>query len=93
MRLLLALRDVKTGSFLAPMTAVNESEAARTYVDLLQNGPPLITNHTGDFPLYEIGKYDEQTGEVFPLFTQGGSVAPPRLLVDAAQVLQLVKEA
>lgn len=93
MRLLMALRDVKTGVFLAPMTATNESEAGRIYADLLQKGPALITEHSGDFPLYEIGKYDEQTGEVFPLFTQTGSVAPPRLLLDAGQVLQLVREA
>lgn len=92
MRVLMALRDTKTGSFLAPMTAVNESEAGRIYADLLENGPALIAKHAADFPLYEIGRYDEQTGEVFPLFTQSGSVAPPRLLLDAAAVHVLRRE-
>lgn len=93
MKMLVALRDAKTGSFYSPMCCVNESEAARTYGDLLQNGPDLITKHPQDFPLYEVGKFDEVTGEVFPVFNQSGNVAPPRLLVDAGQVLQLVKEA
>lgn len=92
MKILVALRDAKTGAFYSPMCCTNESEAARTYGDLLEKGPELITKHPADFPLYEVGKYDEQTGEVFPLFNQNGNVAPPRLLIDAGQVLQLVKD-
>lgn len=93
MRIMVALRDVKTGAFLAPITAANESEAGRIYSDLVQKGPALIVEHSADFPLYEVGKFDESTGEVFPVFTQSGSVAPPRLLLDAGQVVKLVREA
>lgn len=91
MKILLALRDVRTGSFLAPLTATTPGEAERTYLEILGQQGTLIAKHPSDFPLYEIGKYDEFTGEVFPLQSVDGKVLAPRLLIDAAQ-LNLLKE-
>lgn len=93
MKMLLALRDVKTGAFLAPLTATTPGEAERTYSEILRNEQSIIGKHPNDFPLYEIGKFDEQTGEVFPVLNHDGSVGLPRLLLEAAQLIQLVKEA
>lgn len=86
MKMLVALRDSKTGAFLPPLVVSSPGEAQRTYEDVLARGPSLITNHPGDFPLYEVGKFDDQTGEVFPLFHDNGAVAPARLMIDAGQL-------
>lgn len=93
MRMLLALRDSKTGTFLAPLTALTPGEAERTYSEILRSEQTLVGKHPHDFPLYEIGKYDDQTGQVYPLVNDDGSVAPPRLLLEAAQLVQLAREA
>lgn len=93
MKMLLALRDVKTGSFLAPLTATTPGEAERTYLEILRSEGTLVRKHPNDFPLYEIGKYDEFTGQVFPLFqADGTTLAPPRLLLEAAQFGPQVSE-
>lgn len=89
MKMLLALRDVRTGSFLAPLTATTPGEAERTYLEILGSQGTLIAKHPRDFPLYEIGKYDEFTGQVFPLVNEDGSVAAARVLVEAASLIGL----
>lgn len=85
MRMLLALRDVRTGSFLSPITAATPGEAERIYLEIIGSEGTLIGKHPNDFPLYEIGKYDEFTGCLEPLRNEDGSLAAPRLLIDAAQ--------
>lgn len=87
MRLLLALRDVKTGRFLAPVTASTPGEAERIYTEILQQPGTIVQKHPRDFPLYQIGLYDDVTGEVFPLVDDHGEAALPRLLLDAGQFL------
>lgn len=91
MRMLIAMRDVRTGSFLAPMTVATPGEAERTYLEILRNEAILIGKYPNDFPLYEIGKFDEFTGEVYWLCNEDGSRAAPRVLIDAAQLLQVRK--
>lgn len=91
MRLIIAMRDVKTGSFEPPILAATLGEAERIYGDLLRNERYRYVAHPTDFPLYEVGKFDEMTGEVYPVM-DGNKICPPRLLVDAAQ-LQLTLEA
>lgn len=91
MKILVALRDVKTGAFLPPFTATTLGEAERTYGDILRQ-ETIIGKHANDFPLYEVGRFDEQTGQVSPLVQDDGSAALPRLLMDAGQQLQLLKE-
>lgn len=87
MRLLLALRDSKTGRFLAPVTASTPGEAERIYIEILQQPGTIVQKHPRDFPLYQLGEYDDLTGEVFSLVDDRGERALPRLLLDAAQFL------
>lgn len=86
MRMLIALRDTKTGSFLAPLTASTPGEAERTYGEILSSQNTIVGKHPGDFPLYEIGKFDEFTGQVYPLCDDAGIGVLPRLLLDAGQL-------
>lgn len=93
MKKLFALMDVKTETFLAPLAAVTTGEAERVYIQILQTEGTQVQQFPHDFPLYEIGSYDERTGLVSPLVAENGSVVPPRLLIDAATVLKPRKEA
>lgn len=86
MRMLLALRDTKTGSFLAPITAATPGEAERTYFEILSQKGTVVEKHPRDFPLYEIGRFDEFTGQVYPLVDDEGKAALPRLLLDFEMV-------
>lgn len=93
MKILVALLDVKTETFLAPMAVVTRGEAERVYVEILRSAETIVGKHPNDFPLYEIGTYDERTGQVSPLMAEGnGFAVPPRMLCDAATVQQLRKE-
>jgi len=80
MRMLLALRDEKTGTFLAPVTAATPGDAERWYSEVLTQPGTLVSKHPRDFPLFEIGQFDEVQGLVIPLD------GPPRLLVTAGQL-------
>lgn len=93
MKILVACLDVKTETFLAPIAAVTRGEAERIYAEIVQGAETIIGKHPNDFPLYEIGTYDERTGRVFPCCTDDGVQVPPRLLIEAATILKLIKEA
>lgn len=93
MKLLFALMDQKTETFLAPLAALTRGEAERTYIQILRQEGTQVNLFPQDFPLYEIGTYDELTGMVCPILSADGVSLVPRLLVDAATVLQLRKEA
>jgi len=86
MKMLLALRDVKVGSFLAPVCVMTPGEAERWYGEVLRSDT-IVGKHPHDFPLYEIGRYDEVVGQVYPLVNDAGEPQLPRLLLDAGQVL------
>lgn len=86
MKILLALRDSKTGRFLAPLTAGTPGEAERTYMEILTQPGTIVNKYPRDFPLYEIGRYDDETGQVSPLYSDSGVVEAPRLLLDAGQL-------
>lgn len=92
MRMLLALRDVRTGAFLSPLTCATPGEAERMYIEVLRSEGTLIGKHPADFPLYHIGTFDEFTGMVSPLLSADGRSEPPRLLLDAAQLNLFPKE-
>lgn len=78
---------MKVGTFLAPITAATPGEAERVYSSLLSNaGAGLIHSHPRDFPLYEIGSYDEVSGLVSPLVADDGRIQPPRMLLSAEQL-------
>lgn len=93
MKLLVALRDSKTGSFGPPLMATTPGEAERMYRELLGHEGSIIAKYPHDFPMYEIGKYDDQTGDIYPLLNQSGVAAAPRLMLEASQLIQLSKEA
>lgn len=87
MKLLVALRDSKTGTFLGPMVAATPGEAERKYQEILEGPGTLVQKFPRDFPLYHVGNYDEFTGELIPLCDDAGNKQLPRLLLEAGQFL------
>lgn len=78
-KILVALYDVKTGIYMAPLVVATPGEAERKYEEVLKSEGTLVSRFPLDFPLYELGRYDEDTGVVEAL--EKG----PRLLIKAEQ--------
>lgn len=46
----------------------NDGTAIRTYKTLLVNGklPPLVISNPGDYGIYCLGEFNQETGEIIP---------------------------
>lgn len=82
MKMILSLRDRKAELFMQPFFVVSLGVAYRNLLDELQRGGDdnVLAKHPGDFQLYDIGVFDDDTGEV-----TGHS--HPRLLCEVEQLL------
>lgn len=64
---LIATRDIKTDSYGVPITTQHLGSAIRAFEDQIQgktpNGDQTLINHPEDFELYQLGYYDDNTGE------------------------------
>lgn len=78
-KLMLALRDVKAEMFMQPFFVPTVGVAYRNLQDEMERQAPdnPLANHAGDFELYQIGAFDDETG----LFEPN---RPPFKLVDVA---------
>lgn len=63
-RKLYAVRDVKVETFFPPFVQMNQLEAQRTFLDMCRDERTPISQHPEDYVLYEIGTFDNETGEV-----------------------------
>lgn len=85
MRLLLALQDVKTARFMAPVAVMTLGEAERWYQEVLETPGTVVSKHPRDFPLYLIGTYDDEQGQVDCNRSDAGERQVPRLLFTSDQ--------
>lgn len=79
---LYAIKDAKS-TFMPCTVDVNDATAVRNFEHAVRQPDSLLASHPNDFALYIVGEYDNQSGQILPVF-------PPRQLCDAAQCL--VKE-
>lgn len=68
---LFAIKDVKGDAFFDVMTSRAPGVAVREFEDIVnmesQNGQKnMFHEHPADFVLYEIGEFDNETGELIP---------------------------
>lgn len=71
---LYAMRDRLNG-FLSPMVDIDDQNAMRNFdVGCRNNG--VIWFNSGDFSLYRIGEFDDESGEITPII-------PPVFLMNA----------
>lgn len=64
----IATRDIKTDAFGNLVTTPHVGSAIRAFADScqgkIQNGDPTLAMHPEDFELYQLGWYDDTTGEL-----------------------------
>lgn len=58
--------DSKVNCYLEPFTARSAAEAIRMWADTINGGKSLMAAHPGDFTLFEIAEYNEETGIITP---------------------------
>lgn len=54
--------DSKVGAYMQPFFMVSTGAAIRTWGDTVNDPKTQFSKHPGDFTLFEIGSYDEETG-------------------------------
>lgn len=66
---LYALKDTKSSFFNLPWSYMSEPEAVRNMHRLVNDPQTMVHAYPEDYDLYEIGTYDQQTGQICPLET------------------------
>lgn len=56
--------DSKLQVFNTPFFSRSVADASRSFSDLVRDSRTTVGQHPGDFFLYEIGKYSDETGEL-----------------------------
>lgn len=59
-----AILDEKANVFGTPWTMNTKAEAIRAFSDLAENKETTVGRHPGDFQLYELGSFDNETGQL-----------------------------
>lgn len=80
---IVAVRDIQIEEYLRPFTVPAIGGATRSFTDEVNRTAPdnPMSQHPADYHLFELGTFDTQTGEIFPLPT------PPRLLLRGEDAL------
>lgn len=60
-----AFRDIKIG-FMEPFLQQNNQIAVRTFKATLENTKSLMNAYKEDIELWQIGEYNEETGDILP---------------------------
>jgi len=56
--------DIKSKTFGQPFHAMTRGVAVRQFQELVNNPETTINKHPDDFTLFEIGSFDDNTGEI-----------------------------
>ena len=59
-----AIYDNKAEAFMQPYFAGTPGLALRTFADGVNNPDSIFHRHPNDFVLYEVGVYDDHTGDI-----------------------------
>jgi len=59
-----AVFDEKAAVFQPPFFFPTRGMAIRTFADTVQNPQSHLARHAGDFKLYQVGKFNEHSGEL-----------------------------
>lgn len=73
-----AVLDEKTEAFLPPFFVVAPGQAVRLFTDGCQDRESPLGKHPGDYKLYRVGSFDDNSGEVvgeLPVFMCSGAEA------------------
>ena len=58
-----AVYDDKVGAYMQPFSMESRGQAVRAFSDSVNDPKSIWYRHPGDFQLYELGEFDEKSGE------------------------------
>lgn len=58
--------DIKSKSFGQPFYSLTRGTAIRSFTDLVNDPQTSINKYPDDFTLFEIGTFDDNSGEILP---------------------------
>ncbi|AXL14824.1 nonstructural protein [Microviridae sp.] len=61
-----AIHDSKINAHMAPFTMLNEHQAIRAFSDMVNSRDHVIGQNPGDYTLFELGEFDDNSGEIHP---------------------------
>lgn len=64
--LIFSIYDEKAKAYLPPFTLPASAMAVRTFTDCINSRDHAFSRHPGDYTLYELGVYDDNTAEITP---------------------------
>lgn len=59
--------DSKVQAYMNPWIARTVAEAQRSWVQACNDGQSMMSKHPADYTLFQVGEFDEETGEILPL--------------------------
>lgn len=59
-----SIYDEKVESYSQPFFAATNPAAIRMFTDLSNDGQSMISKHPQDYTLYQLGKWDDSTGQI-----------------------------
>lgn len=62
-----AIHDRQVAAFNLPFFCKSEGEACRGFLHAAQNPDTPMSQYPGDYSLFHVGEYDEETAELSPL--------------------------
>lgn len=80
---LYSLRDTKSGTWLQPICHRHDIEAQRALVALIATTDCGISRYPGDYDLFRVAEFDDETGVVSPV--------PPLALMSATTAANLAR--
>lgn len=63
----ISIHDTASKTYLPPFNVRHIGEAKRHFAGSVNGGDNLIAQNPGDFTLFRIGRYDDETGVLEPL--------------------------
>lgn len=78
--LVFGLRDIKASAFVSYFPAVSRAVAVRLLADSVEAKEGICGKHPEDFQLFQLGEFDDQSGQFKNLNT-------PELVVEASSLL------
>ncbi len=67
--------DSKVEAYLRPFFMQTASEAIRAFRDTVNDGQSAFSKHPEDYTLFDIGTFDETTGEMIPSIAESLGLA------------------
>lgn len=79
-----SIQDNKTAFYHLPFFSPTHASGVRSFLQLAQDSNSLVSKYPGDFSLFHIGEFDDESGQL--------SASMPVFVCSAVGVLANVKE-